>query len=115
MSHPMNHAKSTAKKHGGKWEDYYEIHAFMDSSKSTLASWQHRALLHSSFGIFMVEKAFGPAVTNSDGKDVPTRVIAEQHVVEDLGWIPTVEDWLKNLQHQPWMTQGVQKKVGEIA
>ena len=29
--------------------------------------------------------------------------MAEQHVKEDLGWIPTVQDWLKHLRLRPWM------------
>jgi hypothetical protein len=34
---------------------------------------------------------------------VPARTIGEHHVVEDLGWIPNVKDWLQHLQPQPWM------------
>ncbi len=34
---------------------------------------------------------------------VPTRWVGEQHVKEDLGWIPTVQDWLRHLRVQPWM------------
>lgn len=36
---------------------------------------------------------------------MPVRVIAEQHVVDDLGWIPSVKDWLQHIQLQPWMAQ----------
>jgi hypothetical protein len=34
---------------------------------------------------------------------VPVRTIGEQHVTDDLGWIPSVKDWLQHLQPQPWM------------
>ena len=45
-----------------------------------------------------------PAVlTNSEGRKVPVRLIGEQHVKDDLGWIPTVKDWLTNLRLEPWM------------
>lgn len=27
----------------------------------------------------------------------------EQHVMEDLGRIPTVHDWLGNIRPEPWM------------
>jgi len=27
----------------------------------------------------------------------------EQHVNDDLGWVPTVKDWLQHLDVQPWM------------
>lgn len=65
---------------------------------------RHRALLHNSFGIFLVEKVFGHYITNSDGKDVPVREIAERHIIEDLGFIPTPQDWLKciSLKAIPW-------------
>ena len=36
MAEPMAHAMSTAKKFGGKWEDYFAIHEKMDCSKKYL-------------------------------------------------------------------------------
>jgi hypothetical protein len=100
---PYKHACSSAVKYGGKWEDYIEIHNFMDSSKAHLSDWRHRALFHSTFGCFIVEKVFGETLTNSDGKVVCTRDIAEDHCVEDLGMIPSVEQWLRNMRIEPWM------------
>lgn len=41
---------------------------------------------------------------NSDGKLVQVRDIAEQHIVEDLGCIPTVQDWLKDLPLYDWIS-----------
>jgi hypothetical protein len=65
---------------------------------------RHRALLHNSFGIFLVERVFGHFITNKDGRDVPVREIAERHIIEDLGFIPTPQDWLKciSLKAVPW-------------
>ena len=40
---------------------------------------------------------------NSEGRTVPVRSVGEQHVKDDLGWIPSVKDWLENIQMQPWM------------
>ena len=37
---------------------------------------------------------------NSDGREVSIRDVAEQHVREGLGWIPTVQDWLGGLPPQ---------------
>jgi hypothetical protein len=34
---------------------------------------------------------------------VPVRTVGEQHVKDDLGWIPSVKDWLENMNLQPWM------------
>ncbi len=42
----------------------------------------------------------------SDGVEVPTRLVGEQHVLEDLGFIPTVQDWLKGLPMRAWMIRG---------
>ena len=43
------------------------------------------------------------AIENSAGKRVPVRTIGEQHVTDDLGWIPSVKDWLQHIQPQTWM------------
>ena len=51
----------------------------------------------------MAEKIFGTTITNADGRVVPVRYIGEQHVKEDLGKIPTLADWLLNIQPQGWM------------
>jgi hypothetical protein len=64
---------------------------------------KHRAILHNSFGMLLAEQVFGDYVTNSDGKMVEVRQIAYDHIYEDCGFIPTVEDWLKHIQVQPWM------------
>lgn len=100
---PLNHARNSVKKYKGSLEDYLEIHNFIDSSKQTMPDVRHRAILHSAFGIFIVEKVFGVYITNSDGTQISVRDIAEDHVVEDLGYIPTVEDYLKNLPKADWM------------
>lgn len=111
MSHPWHHSLSSARRFGGKPNDYVSIHNWFDETKSHLASWQHRALRHHSLGIFDCEKLFGVVITNSDGVPVPVRQIGEQHVVEDLGIIPTPGDWLIALGNptaiKPWMTRGV--------
>ena len=108
---PLIHAKNSAKKHGGKWEDYIEIHNFMDSSKAACASMHHRAIFHSAFGIFIVEKTFGVTLKNSDGKLVSVRDLAEDHVIEDLGFIPSLDHWLNNMTSQDWMFGGRRKEV----
>jgi hypothetical protein len=108
MAHPYHHALSSVKKWGGVPEDYEPIHAWFDDVKSHFADFRHRAMRHHSEGIFMAEHFFGKTITNSDGRVVPVRFVGEQHVTEDCGWIPTVADWLKNIQAEPWM-----KRVGK--
>lgn len=114
LSHPWMHARSSVKKHGGHPKDYLPIHQWFDDTKEHWANWRHRALRHHSLGIFWCEKEFGPVIRNSEGKDIPTRILGEQHVLEDLGWIPTVKDWLQlicTMDPKPpkWAVMGVQK------
>ncbi len=42
-------------------------------------------------------------MNNSDKKVVPVRYLGQQHVLEDLGRIPTLQDWLVNLKLVSWM------------
>ena len=105
MAHPYHHALSSMKKWGGTVEDYLAIHSWFDASKAFLADFRHRALRHHAEEIFWAEEVFGPTTTNSAGKVVPVRWIGEQHVKEDLGWIPTLQDWFKHLRVQPWMAK----------
>lgn len=100
----MIHAKISVKTYGGKVEDYLPIHNFIDSSKATIADVRHRAILHSAFGIFVTEQVFGVYITNSDGKDVSVRDLAEEHVIQDLGFIPSVENWLNHIPIEGWMS-----------
>jgi len=68
-----------------------------------MADFRHRALRHHSAGIFMLEDVFGTTIMISTGRVVPVRFIGEQHVLEDLGRIPTVQDWLEKIQPESWM------------
>lgn len=112
--HPYHHAISSAKKYGGKLEDYLPIHTWFDESKAHYADHRHRALRHHSEGIFTAERIFGTTITNSENREVPTRFIGEQHVLEDLGFIPSVKDWLENIEPQTWMRHVGTKKVVEV-
>lgn len=101
---PFLHCKLSVKKYGGVREDYQDIHDFIDSSKACMPDVRHRAILHSSFGCFLVEEIFGTTRINSDGKEYSPRDIAEEHIIQDLGFIPTVEHYLKNMSMEPWMS-----------
>lgn len=103
MAHPYHHAVSSARKYGGTPENYIEYHAWFDATKAHFPDFRHRALRHHAEGIFMLEQTFGVTLINSDGRIVPVRYIGEQHVQEDLGKIPTLADWLRNMAPEPWM------------
>jgi hypothetical protein len=109
MAHPILHAKSSAKKFGGKWEDYIHIHNYFDETKSWYGHSFHRMWRHHSEGIFEMEQRFGPEFKNSDGKTVYTRYVGEQHVKEDCdGYIPTAREWfliVENKQRPLWATR----------
>ena len=113
MAKPFFHAKSSAKKFGGTWGDYMEIHEFMDSSKAAFPDNRHRVLTHNSWFIgHVLPKVFGETFKReSDGRIVQTRDIGEQHVLEDyqMKFIPSAQDFLEELEFRPWM----QNSIGE--
>lgn len=89
MAHPLKHAQSSAKKFGEQAGDYLAVHQWFDESKAFFGDFRHRALRHHAEGIFLSERIFGVAITNSDGNQVPVGHIGEQHVREDLGFPPS--------------------------
>ncbi|MFA6199044.1 MAG: hypothetical protein WC679_01395 [Bacteroidales bacterium] len=101
---PYLHSRLHAKKFGGVPEDYHDIDNFIDSSKQAMPDVRHRAILHSAFGCFLVEKVFGITRTNSAGKTYSPRDVAEQHILQDLNFIPTMEQYLNNMAIQDWMS-----------
>jgi hypothetical protein len=103
MSHPLHHAISSQNKWGGIVEDYLPIHNWFDETKASYPDMRHRTLRHHSEGIFWCEEKFGVYITNSDGKMVPVRALGEQHVKEDIGFIPTIRDYLDNMNVVGWM------------
>jgi hypothetical protein len=107
---PYLHANLSAKKYGGKPEDYYDFHEFFDSSKAAVADVRHRAMLHSAWGIYLASRVFGEYLTNSEGKKVSTRDLGEHHVIQDLGFIPTMQDWLDEMPIKSWMS-GTRKRT----
>ncbi len=101
---PIVHAQNSVKKWKGKAGDYLRIHNWLDQTKAHFPSMVHRAILHNSFGIFLCEEFFGVTITNSDGEEVSVKDIAEAHIIEDLGFIPTIQDYLNLLPYQEWMS-----------
>ena len=95
--HPYHHAQSSAKKHGGEPRDYQYIHNWFDETKAFFGDARHRALRHHTAGIFWCEEQFGTTMCNSAGKHIPVRLVAEQHVMEDMGFLPTPEWWLSKM------------------
>ena len=51
----------------------------------------------------MLETIFGPTISLSTGRMIPTRWVGEQHVQQDLGFIPSLADWMRAIRPLPWM------------
>ena len=54
MAHPFKHAESSARKFGGKAEDYLPIHNWFDESKAFIADFRHRSSSAPHGGNFLV-------------------------------------------------------------
>lgn len=100
---PYIHAKNSVNKYGGTIEDYLPIHNFLDSSKAHVADMRHRAILHSSFGCYIAEQIFGVSISNKDGAVLSVRDVCEDHILEDMGTIPSVQDYLAQMPFYDWL------------
>ena len=94
---PLQHAQISAKTHGGRWQDYIDVHSFLDSSKSACAHFKHRFFLHHREGIKLGVQIFGANLQTSQNKTIETREILTEHLIEDVGRIVSVEDWARDL------------------
>ena len=61
-----------------------------------------------------MEQCFGATILLACGRIIPTRWVGEQHVREDLGFIPTLADWLACIQPQPWMGRGRKLSMEDV-
>jgi len=104
-----NHAVSAAHKWGGRPEDYIEIEEFIDSSKKIIGDVRHRSLYHHTEGAWLCQRIFGRVIAIGH-KQVPVRLIAERHILEDLGWLPSPADYIGGMPIKPWMS-GKQSKT----
>ena len=110
MANPMIHAKSSVKRWGGKVEDYIAIHELIDSPKATMNNNTSRFLTHNTwFAYNIIPKVFGYNIVNSEGRSVDTVDIAMLHILEDfrMRFVPTPQDYLKHMEVQAWMCNGV--------
>lgn len=132
---PFLHSQVSVRKFGGREEDYDAIHDFLDSSKESHPDMRHRALYHSSVGCFLVERLFGDWewefhglwwnpfswsdwryvkrswIRNSDGKKVSVRDIAEQHILDDMGFLPTPSHYLNGMPLYDWLGGRKSKRI----
>lgn len=104
------HAQSAARKWGGEPDDYIGIEEFIDSSKKIIGDIRHRSMYHHTAGVWLCQEIFGRTISVGErGIQVPVRLIAERHILEDLGWLPSPKDYIDGMSIKPWMS-GTQRK-----
>lgn len=93
----FQHARISAKRWGGEPEDYYELHEFIDSTKSLCSDARHR-ILHTLWGVrSVVVPVFGHSLQNSAGKHIDIKDLCERdHLLVDFQqrFIPTLQDFV---------------------
>jgi hypothetical protein len=100
---PLQHARITAHRYGGRWQDWIAIHDWIDRSKIIFPSMQHRMFLHSDFGEWLAVRIHGEAISAEDGTLISTRGLFHDHQVEDLGRVVSLEEWLGEVNADYWM------------
>ena len=99
---PLQHARITAHRYGGKWQDWIAIHDWIDRSKAIFPSMQHRMFLHSDFGEWLAVKIHGEAIGSESGATISTRDLFRDHQVEDLGRVVPLAEWLREITAGYW-------------
>ena len=112
----MQHARISAKRWGGEAEDYYEVHRFIDSTKSLCSDARHR-ILHTLWGInSVVVPIYGHSLLNSAGKSVDLKDLCERdHLLVDYQqrFIPTLADFVRAIDPSR-LPVGFEQKIEKI-
>jgi hypothetical protein len=99
---PLQHARITAHRYGGGWQDWIAIHDWIDRSKAIFPSMQHRMFLHSDFGEWLTVKIHGETIRSKSGAAISTRHLFRDHQVEDLGRVVNLSVWLREIDADYW-------------
>lgn len=91
------HCRISQRRWGGREQDYYAIHDFIDSTKTLCSDGRHR-VLHTLWGVkYVVIPVFGHTLTNADGKQADVKDLCERdHLLVDYHkkFIPTLNDFV---------------------
>ena len=107
------HSQSAARKWGGTPDLYQPINEFIDSSKMVIGDARHRSIYHHTLGVYLCQRIFGDTLTipkTHGTHQVPVRLIAERHILEDLGRLPSPADYIDGMLLKAWMS-GAQRKT----
>lgn len=99
---PLQHARITAHRYGGQWQDWIALHDWVDRSKMIFPSMQHRMFLHSDFGEWLTVQIHGESIAAADGTVVATRELFRDHQVEDVGRVVPLAEWLREIDMEYW-------------
>jgi hypothetical protein len=97
------HARESAARFGGQPADFRSVHELLDRSAAAWNDVRHQALTHHTFFFDIAIRVVGDELLLSDGTTVSTRAVCEQHVVADLGRIPSAADWVQDMPLEEWM------------
>lgn len=109
-----HHAVSAARRWGGNPEQYLPIEEFIDSSKHVIGDSRHRAVYHHTQGVWLCQRIFGVTLEiqrEHSTVHVPVREIAERHIIEDLGWLPSPADYIRDMPLATWMSGARRKEL----
>lgn len=100
---PLQHARITAHRYGGQWQDWIVFHDWIDRSRLIFPRMQHRMFLHSDFGEWLAVKVHGASLTATGGMAVSTADLFRDHQMEDLGRVVSLSEWLRAVDVQYWV------------
>lgn len=103
MSNPLVHAERSVRHWGGTVPDYLPLHQWLDSTRGHHGDVRHRMVLHNTFGLLLAEQVFGIEIRLANGRRAFVRDVAAAHILEDLGFLPSLSEWLSGLPLEPWM------------
>jgi hypothetical protein len=100
---PLQHARITAHRYGGEWQDWIAIHDWIDRSKAIFPSMRRRMFIHSDFGEWLEVRIHGEKIGAEAGAVISTRNLFRDHQVEDPGRVVTLAEWLCEIDADYWM------------
>src|SRR5262245_43162345 len=98
---PLQHARITAHRYSGEWQDWIAIHDWIDSSKAIFPSMQHRMFIHSDFGEWLAVRIH-KAPAGISTKPRPRTRAARYHYLMICGIAAPRCFWLKE-NTQRWL------------
>ncbi len=104
------------RKFGGQRKDYEELVTWFYQPGTIMEDPRFVGMLGNTFGIFLAEQCFGRSFRRlSDQKEFPTRLVAEMLVYFALDTLPTLENFLKGMPLEAWVSRGARRLSEELA